>query len=41
MTAFEFAAIVDPFVVNAGDILSFFLGGMTGIAFVISSAIRW
>lgn len=41
MTAAELTAILDAIAQQLGDILSFGLGGLCAIAFVIASAIRW
>ncbi len=41
MTPAELSLIAESIVSQLSDIVSFFLGGLTGIAFVLSAKIRW
>ena len=41
MTPAELTAILDAIVIQLADIMSFGLGGLTGIAFVITANKRW
>lgn len=41
MTAAELTAILDAITLQLGDIMSFGLGGLCAIAFVIAATIRW
>jgi len=41
MTAAELTQILDGITVQLGDIMSFGLGALCGIAFVIASSLRW
>jgi hypothetical protein len=41
MTATELTDILNVIVSQLGDIMSFGLGGLTGIAFVIAASMRW
>ena len=41
MTTLELADFLNQLVIQLGDIMSFGLGGMTGIAFVIAASMRW
>ena len=41
MTAAELTEILNLIVAQLGDIMSFGLGGLTGIAFVIAASMRW
>ena len=41
MTAAELTDILNQIVSQLGDIMSFGLGGLTGIAFVIASKMEW
>lgn len=41
MTAAELTQILDNITLQLGDIMSFGLGALCGIAFVIAAAMRW
>jgi|GEM_PF-2042876 hypothetical protein len=41
MTAAELTAILEQITLQLGDIMSFGLGALCGIAFVIASNIKW
>jgi len=41
MTAVELSAILEQITLQLGDIMSFGLGALCGIAFVIASNIKW
>ena len=41
MTPVELTDILNQIVSQLGDIMSFGLGGLTGIAFVIAASMRW
>jgi hypothetical protein len=41
MTPVELTTILTDITVQLGDIMSFGLGGLCAIAFVIASSIRW
>lgn len=41
MTPAELTLILDAIVLELGDIMSFGLGGLAGIAFVITANSRW
>lgn len=41
MNAAELTAILEQIILQLGDIMSFGLGALCGIAFVISSHIKW
>ena len=41
MTPAELTNILNQIVTQLGDIMSFGLGGLTGIAFVITACLRW
>jgi hypothetical protein len=41
MSALELTEILNQITLQLGDIMSFGLGGLTGIAFVIAAAMRW
>lgn len=41
MTATELTILLENITLQLGDIMSFGLGGLCAIAFVIASAIRW
>ena len=41
MTAAELTAILEQITLQLGDIMSFGLGALCGIAFVIASHIKW
>jgi hypothetical protein len=41
MTPAELTNILSLIVSQLGDIMSFGLGGLTGIAFVITASMRW
>jgi hypothetical protein len=41
MTAQELTTILEAITLSLSDIMSFGLGGLTGIAFVAATAIKW
>lgn len=41
MTPLELSDILTQIVAQLGDIMSFGLGGLTGIAFVIAASMKW
>ena len=41
MSALELTEILNQITLQLGDIMSFGLGGLTGIAFVIAAAMKW
>ena len=41
MSAAELTTILEAIVLNLSDIMSFGLGGLTGIAFVAATTIKW
>lgn len=41
MTAAELTILLENITLQLGDIMSFGLGGLCAIAFVVASAIRW
>lgn len=41
MTPAELTAILEGIVAQLSDIVSFLLGGITGLAFVITASKRW
>ncbi len=41
MSAAELSLLLETITVHLADIMSFGLGGLTGIAFVIAAAIKW
>ena len=41
MTPAELATLLDAIVLQLGDIVSFLLGGISGLAFVITANSRW
>jgi len=41
MTPAELTDILNQIVTQLGDIMSFGLGALTGIAFVIAASLRW
>jgi hypothetical protein len=41
MTAVELTQVLQEITVQLGDIMSFGLGGLCGIAFVVAAAMRW
>lgn len=41
MTPAELTAILEAIVLNLSDIMSFGLGGLTGMAFIAATTIKW
>ena len=41
MTPAELSELLNQIMAQLGDIMSFGLGALTGIAFVIASSLRW
>ena len=41
MTPAELSELLNQIVTQLGDIMSFGLGGLTGVAFVIAASMRW